>query len=980
MLNYAILPWFYNMRCVLQNPQLGRKWLNFSFLKITTHIGFLCLTMLWSNLIWAQSSSIINFNKQDYKAANQNWSLVVGANKYLFAANNEGLLSYDGTRWLLHQLPQKTVIRSVAVDTNNRIYIGSYQEFGYYVITPTGDFIYTSLISKLQNYQFHNDEIWKIVIIGNNVYFQSFSSIFIFDGEKVEMLQPPGNIVFLLKARNRLFVHVIGKGLFELVNKKYVPIAGSEKYLTSDVRVVLPFGEQDYLIGTAADGMFVWDGEGFSPLQAEVNQQLKKYQVNCGVATASSLVIGTIVNGLFILDKRGNLIEHLHTANSLQNNTVLALEATKTGNIWVGLDKGIDHILFDLPLSIYPDKTAKMGASYTAALFNNVLYLGTNQGVLSFTPDSLGYYHNMKFEENTQGQVWTLKVIDSTLFCGHNEGTFKWVNAGFQKVSWINGGYNLKEVVSDNKNFLLQSTYTKLVVFDKKNNQWQTGRAINTFIEPIPYLETDYQNNIWASHTYRGIYRIKLNAGFTEILKATYMGKNEGFPSDYNLKVFKVQNRIIFTTSYKLYTWDDISQKIIPYDKLNNQLNGFENCHKIVPIANDLYWLLRRDEIALFKINEQVVKQIFKLQPSQYNLFMVENFENIVPLNDSIHLLCLDEGFALLNTNRITNNFVAKRNLQFTAIKAFNNNGLSKALPIKSTKIVVLNYQFNSLSFSFTDFSYHTKQKRFWYRLTGLSEKWTEWRSSDSLVFSRLPAKQYMFEVKAENSDGSFSEPLSYIFIINRPKYLSVAAITGYIFLVIFLIVVIRFRFAYRLKKHSAELKAQEAEKLQHEQQKATQEIMSLQYEKLQAELSHKTVQVANSTMAIIKKNELLNAISNELEKQKIELGNRYPNKLYTQLKKLIDSNISTEDDWQMFQAHFDLAHEHFFQHLKNDFPNLTQGDLNLCALLRMNLSSKEIAQLLNITNRGVEIRRYRLRKRLNIPTDINLTEFILKY
>ena len=88
---------------------------------------------------------------------------------------------------------------------------------------------------------------------------------------------------------------------------------------------------------------------------------------------------------------------------------------------------------------------------------------------------------------------------------------------------------------------------------------------------------------------------------------------------------------------------------------------------------------------------------------------------------------------------------------------------------------------------------------------------------------------------------------------------------------------------------------------------------------------------------------------------------------------------MASQDDWKVFQANFEGAHGQFMKILKDNYPDLTSSDLRLCAFLRMNLSSKEIAPLLGISVRGVENHRYRLRKKLNLDGDSNLTEFIIR-
>ena len=153
---------------------------------------------------------------------------------------------------------------------------------------------------------------------------------------------------------------------------------------------------------------------------------------------------------------------------------------------------------------------------------------------------------------------------------------------------------------------------------------------------------------------------------------------------------------------------------------------------------------------------------------------------------------------------------------------------------------------------------------------------------------------------------------------------------------------------------------------------------MELENEKLQSEIAAKSNELANSTMAIIKKNEVLIAVKDELSRLKKQKDNGLPSGAFKKLNRVIDSNISNDDDWRIFEQSFNRAHEDFFRELKSRHADLTPNDLRLCAYLKMNISSKEIAPLLNISVRGVEIRRYRLRKKLNLEHDDNLVEYMM--
>lgn len=92
-----------------------------------------------------------------------------------------------------------------------------------------------------------------------------------------------------------------------------------------------------------------------------------------------------------------------------------------------------------------------------------------------------------------------------------------------------------------------------------------------------------------------------------------------------------------------------------------------------------------------------------------------------------------------------------------------------------------------------------------------------------------------------------------------------------------------------------------------------------------------------------------------------------------------MEDALNDQEDWLLFDSYFNSAHQNFINRLQQKYPDLTPGDLRICCLRRMNLSTKEIASLLNISVRAVELRRYRLRKRLELNNDINLVEFLLK-
>ncbi len=176
-----------------------------------------------------------------------------------------------------------------------------------------------------------------------------------------------------------------------------------------------------------------------------------------------------------------------------------------------------------------------------------------------------------------------------------------------------------------------------------------------------------------------------------------------------------------------------------------------------------------------------------------------------------------------------------------------------------------------------------------------------------------------------------------------------------------------------------ARLKQEAENRLLDEEVRQQYEINRLQKDKHLSELQHKNRELTTSAMHLITKNNILFSIQKSLE----EISQNSDPAFRKNAKKIIreiNQNINLDADWEQFKLHFEKVNSDFFQNLKTDFPQLTKGDLKICAYIRINLSSKEIAQMLNITLGGVNKKLYRLRKKLNISAEINLTNFLMKF
>jgi DNA-binding CsgD family transcriptional regulator len=923
------------------------------------------------------SYQISNYEINNLGAGNQNWDIESDGKQRIFVANNHGLLVLENTNIRLFEIEERTVFRSVAY-LNDRVYTGSFEDFGFWEENEEGEFHYTSLAAKLENPAMNNDEIWKIIEHQNRIYFHSFGSIYGYDGENVYRVPKDGSFMFLHQTGERVFTQRIQGGLFELNNDEFTKIPNSDFLNNEEVKSIIQWEEDSYLIGTTL-GIYTFENGQFSTWTGESSEQVVKNNLNTMIKAGDKLVIGTILDGLFVYDQDFRLSEHINNEQQLQNNTVLALEVDPLGNIWVGMDKGLTYIAFDTPIHTYNDASQGIGSVYAASLFNNQLYVGTNQGVFRYDRDENGNFYNRNLIPGSQGQVWFLKVVDDRLYAGLNDGTYTIEGLNLQKVSSTFGGYTLKEPVGITKNVLVQSTYSDLLVYEYLENTWRQSYALEGFSAPARFLEFDHLGNIWLGHAVKGIYKLQPNITFNSIDQVQKIGTDQALPQSTN-RVFKLDNRIM--TSYRdtLYQWDSIDKSFVPYFDIDPLFTESGTIQNIVPAGNQRWWVVKHQEVMLIEMHFNSIRVLYRLLPEMYDFDLVAEYENVIALSNSLHLICLDEGFAILNLDKLDQNqyatpFVSIQKVESVTLENGQNPAVYK--PIRDNELA---YRANTIQFHWTTSQMVGNQTFFQYKLDGLDTDWSSWTTETNTQYLRLPSGRYTFHVRSIGINGMLTETESYVFVVKKPWYL-----TGG-FILLYVVIIASFGFMIRLyitrkrwRAISEELEHKHTQ-MRRDREKAEKEIIKLTNDKLQSEVEHKSAQLASNTMAMMRKNNLLNSIKEELDKQRKEWGDKVPDRYFNQMHRLIDQGIEDEHEWEVFEQLYDQAHGDFFKRLKKKYPQLTPSDLRLCAYLRMNLSSKEISPLLNISVRGVEERRYRLRKRLNLSTNTNLNELIMTF
>jgi DNA-binding CsgD family transcriptional regulator len=901
----------------------------------------------------SEAPRVLHFDKKTYQAHYQNWSATQSDEGLLYFGNTDGLLEYDGSAWALHTLPSNQTVRAVAKGKDGLLFTGGYEEFGFWKRDAWGKLHYTSLSKGLSGQSIEQQEIWHILSSERGTFFQSFGVLFHYAEKQLRKVRIPNTIMFLQEINGQILAPVLEKGIYALEDDlSWKMIPGGSFFFDKTVTAMLP-DPGGMLVCTQESGVYRYDGQRFRPWENPLNSELAQNRINKAIRLRDGrIAVGTILNGVYILGNQPKAL-HFNRVNKLQNNTVLALFEDRDGNVWLGLDKGIDLLALSDPFEYYEDSRGQIGTVYAAAVYEGYLYIGGNQGLFCkpFPGDE-----DFRLIPGTQGQVWQLKVMGGQLLCGHNQGTFAIQGQQATRISQVTGGWKLVEWPGQ-PDLLLQGTYTGIAVFSKDQaGKWIFRKKLEGIRSPIRNLVPDKKGFLWAVDPYEGVLRLRLSQDGLSLLSTDSINTRAGLPTDYNLDLLSLGDETLIWSKDQYFRWDAKTRRCSPYRGSRLAQNRGAK-------------LIRMPDGELFQAYPQRTawydKKGFK---AWLPIALVKNNEHIEKLPNGKYLFCIDNGYAILKTD--ASSLSSPRTPPIIrAVQPMRNGQPLHAGTIRASD-GLLTLPSRSTSF-FIHFAapIYTQAPGFRYRIPGWQDNWSPWSPQPYKEIANLPPGKHQIQVAC-----NLSPALSSISVFVKPRWYQ----TWWSIALLLVFGATLFYLMYRL--HRYRLGIQRRRLIVEKERQLNDQRLQAKAEQLQTDVLNKSQELANSTFNLIRKNETLLQIKEELARVKADMGERLPDRYHSRLLRLIDSHLGSEQDWLIFETNFNQVHEVFLHKLKASYPDLTPGDLRLAAYLKMNLSSKEIAPLLNISLRGVENKRYRLRQKLHLDNDANLTEFLMQY
>ncbi|MEC5142448.1 triple tyrosine motif-containing protein [Chitinophaga sp. 212800010-3] len=931
---------------------------------------------------------IINYNKSDYQAGTQTWDIKQDSRGMMYFANNEGMLTYDGSHWKIYPLPNRTIVRALALDDHDKVYAGGQGELGFFSPDANGNLVYTSLKTLVPEAHNKFADIWKIEIYKESVFFQATDRIFEYRNNSIKVY--PNEWMYMKLAGNKLYAQDKQNGLLLFRNNEWVPVNTGLKLNNMLITGMAEIGHDSLMINTQTSGAFLLkDG-----LVTARQSPFTGGSVNTSARiNAGEMVLATSAEGCMVVDFNGKVVQKISRAEGLQNNDVIALYLDRNRNLWAGLNNGISFIAYNAAIKyITPSKSNELPGNSTR-IYNNELYVATSDGAwyvpLSSTTGDLSFCKGeFTRVKNTRAEIWRMDVVNNQLLFGQHTGAAVLENHSSVPLFSETGAWLYKPMAAVfPASEVLVGTYTGIRKLEFAQHTFHDKGRLEGVNESLRFLEIDNNNVIWASHPYRGIYRFELSADGSKLSSHLY-ADSAGLPSALSNYVFRVKNRVVFATSKGIYEFDAASRRFVPSAFLAPVFGNME-IRYLNEDADGNIWFCSGKSAGVVNFHRPSGNKPFTITwiPELTGKILL-GFENIYPYNRENIFIGSEKGTIHLNYEKYTANKQTVTVL-LGQVKAFgrpdsiifggyfhqrNATGYLQS----AEEIISLPDSYNSFHFEYSSPAYGLQNTiEYSYQLEGYDSRWSAWSSKSEKEYTNLPAGRYTFRIKAHDNLGHESDAVAYAFTVRPPWYKTIWSYILYVLLFLGILYLLN-RWQQRVLRIQQRRFEEEQQRLKYihqlELEKNEKEIIKLQNEKLASEIHFKNNELADASMHLVERGDALGKVKEILASIYKKNGN---NPEIKNALLLLNDAEKNSDNWDQFAAHFDELNNNFLRKLKSRYPALTNTDLKLCAYLQLKLSTKEIAQLMAISVRGVEIKRYRLRKKLNLPTEKSMTEFL---
>jgi len=887
----------------------------------------------------------------------QIWQITSGINDYLFFASNAGLGIYDGVRWEVNRSSENLIIRSVYYDTSTKtLFSGAVNQFGKWRMNRYGKFEYMPLWKNAKNAP--TCEFWRTASpspASHDIYFQAHQLIIKYNTslQTYVTIFPHQSFRYMSVTKEHVYVQD-GDTLCEIdADNRLIPVVA----VADRIMDIYEKSNGELILFLEHQGIFYLSASlKLKPVNSVTNTVLNTSKIfSCLHTTNGEFLVGTTQNGLYVLDSMCVILQNTGEAAGLPSTTVLSVYADNDHNIWMGLDGGV-ALLNEGRSERFFSPSPAIGNIHDVLKVNNQVFIGTNTGLYEMHPNG-----NCTLIKGTTGPVWSMYNIAGKLVYTHDLGVFD-LERNVPECIHSGGATSLAKSATDSNDFI-SSDYYGLSYYKLEKGKLIYVAKIANYEGNIRRLHVDRYGYLWTIIPRQGFLRIQLSDDKQNVVNTkVYHTLSDGMS---NFLVSALDGNLVFFNGQTPFRYD-IRMDSLVQDRYASSIfqlcgTGLTNFYQF----DNLFWYQSPNDIGFVTRDGNQLKKCSGVFSSIYNKRIEPT---IAKLDNRVYVIGYQNGISFYQMNHCVQNWLQIRMVEAYGVgePVYHNMDEKKfEMPYNKHNINIYPICLNP-------------DRLIEYRILELDTLWKTEHIDNALTIAYLESGRYTIQLR---NRADFQHPVQTLYIkIDRPWLLSNWMIFIYLlcFMAILFIIFLYFkRKTQKEKQRLEQSKHQKMEELENNNLKQQQRISELEKEKLKIELREKDKQLAIITMNDLKRNSLLIDLKNKITSLAQSADNYANTTLIKQTVKKIDAELNSKESWTFFEQYFNTIFDGLLDRLAAKYPQLTQSDLRLCAYLKLNFSNKEIADLLNISYRSVEVAKYRLRKKLGLELNDNFSALL---
>ena len=740
--------------------------------------------------ISGQQLFVQRYSMEDYQGGWQNWRFAQDKKGVMYVANNDGVLRFNGKKWDLLDVPGQHYAFSMAFDSRERLYVGSFNELGYFEKDENDKYQYRSLMHLLPDSLRNIKNVWQTFIFNDTVFFNAPGHIFIYAGGRFKVLRATGSLAWF---RNRPWLQN-DSGLCAYNNLGFGIPRAPAQLNGVPIRMVKDFVGNTLLLGDEKFRLWLFDpdagaGRELTPFSRKLEGYLNGSPVRSFLHLENGTIALLLEKGMLFIDEQGNPVNFISREVFGTDITWGRMFEDNHHNLWLtATDTYIFQIITSSPLSFFDKNNGIDGSILSLGRHGDWRYAGTTKGLFV-----LGKDREFQLVPQTEGETWGFYDFGGKFYVAHETGVFELDGTKAKKMIDQVSVHGLCEW-RGRPDRLLMGTYNDGLWLLENNNDGWSKKRIRGFEEEIRFLADDEEGNLWTGNLATGIYRLRLTEGLDSVISQELYDEKKGLPGKMNIRMFRLADgQLVALTPDGIYGYDQSKDRFAPVPFFRQSLPAGWGINAMVESPDgDMYFTggtAKYREMAGY----------LHRQPDGSARFFESPFYKLAASASAVRPERLQEDQPLMiagpdevwiddNEKLVTYDPTRKTyyddSLPLYPDKVLAGDSLLLNGDLAGSPVREIPYSRNKLRFSFFTPYYESPDKlEYQYRLDGFDNKWSPWTRDYEAAFINLSEGDYVLWARARNIYRKTGEPVAIRFRIRPPwwrswwAYLSLAVV-----------------------------------------------------------------------------------------------------------------------------------------------------------------------------------------------------------